>query len=704
MLSALQLPGRWLFERASAALQLGFGSRLNPLHYLGALTIFFFWIVLVSGIWLFIFFQTSVDGAFASVERLTHDQWFFGGVMRSLHRYASDAAIVTLVLHLLKEWVLDRYRSKHWFSWITGIPLLWIIIPLGITGYWLVWDKLAQYVALTSAELLDRLPIFTDSMARNFLSAEALSDRFFTLMAFLHLIGLPLFLVFAIWLHVFRISGPRINPPRPLMTGTLLTLVLLSLLSPALSQGVADLAIAPQSVSLDWYYLLLYPVMKSWSPGGLWLLLAGFSALLFIAPWLPPARAPAIAVVNLDNCNGCERCANDCPFDAINMQPRSDGKNYEHEAVVDPALCLSCGICVGACPTATPFRQATALVPGIDLPDLGMAMLRSQIELASAGLAGQNRVMAFCCASSRLFRPLNGAATAVITVRCMAQLPPPFIDYILSRGLAEGVFLAGCNGGDCHYRLGAEWTHLRIHRQRDPYLRKRIDLGRVALGWEEAWNQHGHPGQAIESFRLQLANQREPQPDVVPIPASAVPAAVPWLTKARNRWSKRMLLRMPLRALAYGLFALAACAFSAWPAFELIKPGEAVISLTFSHAGQRVGECHRFSQEELAKLPPNMRKPADCPRERRPVAVVFQVDDAIVYRHTSPPSGIWNDGESTIYARFPISQGEHVLHIGMIDSGRERGFDYELERRLVLRAEQHVVVEFDGDRKVFVIR
>jgi hypothetical protein len=39
----------------SLALERGFGTRLNPLQYLGAMTIFFFWIVLVSGIWLFIF-------------------------------------------------------------------------------------------------------------------------------------------------------------------------------------------------------------------------------------------------------------------------------------------------------------------------------------------------------------------------------------------------------------------------------------------------------------------------------------------------------------------------------------------------------------------------------------------------------------------------------------------------------------------------
>jgi len=137
--------------------------------------------------------------------------------MRSLHRYASDAAIITILLHIVKEFVFNRYRSNRWFTWVTGVPLVWMIFVLGITGYWLVWDELAQYVAITSAELMDSIPIFTASMAGNFLSDDLLSNRFFTLMAFMHLIGLPIFLVFGIWLHVFRLNGPRINPARRTM-------------------------------------------------------------------------------------------------------------------------------------------------------------------------------------------------------------------------------------------------------------------------------------------------------------------------------------------------------------------------------------------------------------------------------------------------------------------------------------------------------
>lgn len=124
MLKTLQRVGKWLFEPTRRLLDQGFGRSLNPLNYLGALTIYFFWIVVVSGIWLFIFFKTSVVGAYESVEYLTHDQWYLGGLMRSLHRYASDGAMITMGLHLLKEFVYDRHRGMRWFSWVTGVSTL----------------------------------------------------------------------------------------------------------------------------------------------------------------------------------------------------------------------------------------------------------------------------------------------------------------------------------------------------------------------------------------------------------------------------------------------------------------------------------------------------------------------------------------------------------------------------------------------------
>jgi len=504
MIERLHRIGRGMFDLLRLPLSRAFASEQNPLNHLGALTVYFLWIILISGIWLLIFFRTSVSAAFDSVEYLTREQWYVGGVMRSLHRYASDAAIVTILLHVIKEFVFDRYRSVRWFNWVTGVPLIWIVFPLGISGYWLVWDELAQYVAISSAELLDRIPIFTDSMAGNFMSDDVLSDRFFTLMAFLHLIGLPIFLVFGIWLHIFRLNGPRINPPRRMMAAVMICMLVLSAVYPAVSHDAANLAMTPQVLRLDWFYLHVYPLIQIWSPGWVWVLLTGISAAMIIMPWAPAAKKMEPALVSLDFCNGCKRCVDDCPFGAVEMVPRTDGSSYTHEASVSANLCVSCGVCVGACPTATPFRTRTALVPGIDLPDRSAAAIRQSIISTAEPPSAEPRIMVFGCKDDREADRLRHAGASVITVTCMGHLPPSYLDFVLSRNHAEGILLLGCEDGNCNYRLGAEWTEQRVARERDPRLRKRTDTARIALGWQAPWSDYGDALAALEAFRATL--------------------------------------------------------------------------------------------------------------------------------------------------------------------------------------------------------
>jgi ferredoxin len=355
-------------KRAYLALEswfnVSFGTEWNPLYHLGTLSFFLFWVILVSGIYLFIPFHGSLDGAHASVEYMTHDQWYAAGIMRSLHRYASDAVVITVLLHMFKEFASGRYRGFRWFSWVTGIPNLWMIITIGITGYWLVWDELAQYIAVGSARLMDAIPIFSGAMTRNFIAGE-MTDRFFILIEFLHLLGQPLLLVLMLWIHVKRLSNVDIYPPRGLAAGTFIALLGLSLVKPAVSHEPADLSSMPQVIHLDWFYLNVYPLLDYWSE----------------EKTLLPRKDGPKAVVDLDNCNGCGLCFDDCPFDAISVQARTDGAKFEHEVIVNPALCGACGICVGSCPASNPFRSSRAVLKsGIDMPQLSADQMRSMTK------------------------------------------------------------------------------------------------------------------------------------------------------------------------------------------------------------------------------------------------------------------------------------------------------------------------------------
>ncbi len=518
LLRSIQRPLRLAFALPEKLLDRVFPGHWNPLYNLGALGFFMYWIVAGSGIYLYIFFDTGLTEAYQSVEYMTNDQWYLAGVMRSLHRYASDAMVLFMVLHVMREFALDHYRGSRWFSWITGAPVIVLLIVSGITGYWLVWDRLAQYIAIKTTEFFDWLPIFGVPIAANFVAPESLDDRFFSLMIFLH-IAAPLFLLFALWIHLARIAQARSNPPRGLAAGITAALLALSLVKPAVSHAPADLSTMVTSVNLDWFYLGLYPLVDMFSAGAVWGALAFFGLTLMAMPWMPPLRRPAPAEVHLEHCNGCRRCVEDCPYEAVAMQPRSDGASFDLEAVVNPDLCVSCGICSGACPSSMPFRRRSDLVSGIELPDFTIADLRNRIRKACARLSGDVRILLIGCNNAARVERLTNAETAAVSLPCSGMLPPPFIDYVLARGLADGVFITGCREGACYNRLGQGWTNARIDRQRDPHLRRRVPRERIARCWAGPLDDKALAGE-IGRFAARLRTL----PAAAPRPAGPPPA------------------------------------------------------------------------------------------------------------------------------------------------------------------------------------
>jgi hypothetical protein len=156
------------------------------------------------------------------------------------------------------------------------------------------------------------------------------------------------------------------------------------------------------------------------------------------------------------------------------------------------------------------------------------------------------------------------------------------------------------------------------------------------------------------------------------------------------------------QALAYSLFAAVTGYFSASPAYTYSDPEHAQIKLSFSHPGQIKGECRRLSPEEIAQLAPNMRRPLDCPRQRLPVFVELVLDGRILHRELHSPTGLWEDGPSTVYRKFSVEAGKHQLVGRLRDSARAEGFDYERKVDIELAPQQNFVVDFRDETGGFL--
>lgn len=671
-----------VFKRVEALFSTAFDDDWNPLYHLGALSFFFFWIVGATGLYLFLLFETSISGAYLSIEYMTHEQWYFGGVMRSLHRYCSDAMAVTVTLHLLREFGLGRFTGVRWFSWVSGVPLLWFLFAAAIGGYWLVWDQLAQYVAITTTEWIDWLPNFGDPIARNFLSNETVSNRFFSLLVFLH-ISLPLVLLLGMFIHISRVANAKTNPPKGLAVGTALAFIVLSLVYPALSLAPADMSHTDSKLAFDWFFLTAYPFIERWSPGGVWLLLAGSSLLLIVLPWLVRTKQGNAAVVDPDHCNGCGWCVEDCPYSAIEFIPHTSSK-YQRMVQVDASKCTACGICTGSCPTVAPQKQSGEIKSGIGIPDLDVEALHQRINTALSNLSGEDRVIVFGCDHGAQVEQINVNNVAQISLPCIGLLPPSFVDEMLKKKMIDGAVITGCCSQDCYFRSGNEWMEQRLTGKRMPRLRAKFSKasGNIRTLWAGALKQ-SKVEKTVRSFQSSLS---KPGQSAVTIPSS-------------NDFKK--YARFFGQALFFSFFIFFIGFFASNPAYTQIPDDYGMIKISMRLSGQLIGECKTLSEEELSRLPANMRNSLVCPRERSSVELMLAIDGEKAFHQTIEPAGFRKDGRSNLYHRFKIPAGNHELIVKLKDDVRLETFNYTSTKSFVIEEGGLLIIDFDEASKSF---
>ncbi len=154
--------------------------------------------------------------------------------------------------------------------------------------------------------------------------------------------------------------------------------------------------------------------------------------------------------------------------------------------------------------------------------------------------------------------------------------------------------------------------------------------------------------------------------------------------------------RYAAQALFYGLFFIPLVYLTSAPLYQYQAPGLATLKIAIRHAGKIVGECVDIAPTSQAHLPPNMKLPQSCPRERSPLHLQLLVDGEALYHATVPASGLHSDGVSSMYQRFDLPAGKHSLELIMNDDVSIEGPIWQLQRDIDLVPAQVMVASFKG--------
>lgn len=469
-----------------------YGWRYNPLYQSGTIVAALLLLLLVTGLWLTVFYRVGTP--YASVARITADPWL-GNWVRGVHRYASDAAVVAIVVHALRMFAQGRSWGPRTVAWTSGVILLLLTFISGWTGYVMVWDVFGEALAREGARMLDALPIVSEPISRAFTGERPLPSVFFFLNLFAH-IGVPLSMLVVLWLHTSKLARPLLLPPRPMVWALVGAMAALAVVMPMRMAAEADPLRVSAVVPADWFFAFWVPLSRSFG-GGAAFAGAAITLLAVLAVPLLTKRlgdsAPAKSMVNEDICTGCRQCALDCPWEAIAMLPRTDGRAFE-VARVNPDLCVSCGICAGSC---APMGVGPAGRTG-----------RDQLAAVRAFIARPGRregeIVAVCCerGASRFGRALEADGAAVHPVDCAGSLHTSVIELLVRSG--SGVLVLGCPPRDCWNREGPHWLNERVYHDREAELKARVDRRRVMIAFANA-SEPGAARAALTVFGARLA-------------------------------------------------------------------------------------------------------------------------------------------------------------------------------------------------------
>jgi cytochrome b6 len=314
------IPGDWLRQRFGAETVQWLLKKSVPKHrhtvwyYLGGMTLFLFFVQVVTGILLLLYYRPSPDGAFESVQYIM-TKVEFGWLIRGIHSWAANLLIFFAMVHMFSTFFLKAYRKPRELTWVSGCLLFFLFLGFGFSGYLLPWNTLAFFATKVGTQMMAAVPLIGDWLLTFFRAGEEVTGATLTRFFGFHVAIFPALTTALLAIHLILVQyfgmsvPPSVEkqypdgkvPSYPFVPNFLLrdlmgwyiavgVLAALAALFPwELGVKADPFAPTPAGIKPEWYFLFMFQTLKL-IPGHVWIfegeqlgvLATGLGALLWV--------------------------------------------------------------------------------------------------------------------------------------------------------------------------------------------------------------------------------------------------------------------------------------------------------------------------------------------------------------------------------------------------------------------------------------
>ena len=179
---------------------------------LGGSAFFFFFVQVLSGILLTLYYRPTPKEAYASILMIMNEVRF-GWLIRSTHAWSANLMILAVFGHMVRVFVTGAYKRPRELNWVAGVLLFLVTLTFGFTGYLLPWDQRAYWATTVGTELVGGVPVVGPALLVLLRGGESVSALTLTRFYGIHVMVLPWVALLLLGAHFWMIRRQGISGP-----------------------------------------------------------------------------------------------------------------------------------------------------------------------------------------------------------------------------------------------------------------------------------------------------------------------------------------------------------------------------------------------------------------------------------------------------------------------------------------------------------